>query len=98
MAQLVAHHTGSVGVRGSSPLSSTQDKCSAPIGAEHLLYSSQCCVVDPVFFESLLHAAQFCLDVSTAITPGRQCSITSAMRPDHPVHSQHGDRWRNGEP
>ena len=24
MAQLVAHHTGSVGVRGSSPLSSTQ--------------------------------------------------------------------------
>jgi hypothetical protein len=24
MAQLVAHHTGSVGVRGSNPLSSTQ--------------------------------------------------------------------------
>ena len=26
VAQLVAHHTGSVGVRGSSPLGSTQDK------------------------------------------------------------------------
>lgn len=25
MAQLVAHHTGSVGVRGSSPLSSTKE-------------------------------------------------------------------------
>ncbi len=29
MAQLVAHHTGSVGVRGSSPLSSTQSLAEA---------------------------------------------------------------------
>ena len=37
MAQLVAHHTGSVGVRGSSPLSSTEKTLSDLIGEGFLL-------------------------------------------------------------
>lgn len=35
MAQLVAHHTGSVGVRGSSPLSSTKEAMFEPLTVEY---------------------------------------------------------------
>jgi hypothetical protein len=48
MAQLVAHHTGSVGVRGSSPLSSTRkpqvsgDKISAMRATSRLELRSEC--------------------------------------------------------
>jgi hypothetical protein len=51
MAQLVAHHTGSVGVRGSNPLSSTQkpqftglrDRYSARRGTYRVLYRIDDC-------------------------------------------------------
>lgn len=37
MAQLVAHHTGSVGVRGSSPLSSTIEAIFEPLTVEYVV-------------------------------------------------------------
>src|SRR5699024_7708517 len=39
MAQLVAHHTGSVGVRGSNPLSSTGEKTSGLIDRRFFVFS-----------------------------------------------------------
>src|SRR5690349_21733831 len=42
MAQLVAHHTGSVGVRGSSPLSSTKRKPAFTSGRAGFLFAGRC--------------------------------------------------------
>lgn len=84
MAQLVAHHTGSVGVRGSSPLSSTKEAIFEPLTVEYVVkgWSGFACAIISGFRSAVAISSMISV-CSADLTIGSPSVLSSRMRSKH---------------